>query len=356
MKILHLIDSLNPGGAERMAVGYANALARRGETVFLWSTRQEGLLKKSLEPAVNYHFLNRKGPIGLQALFRASKGLQENQIQIIHAHGTSYFFGCLLKWLNPSVKLVWHDHNGSRKDANPKDYKTLIFCSSYFDNVFAVNEDLVKWHQTHLKKKQSRYLPNFVVDFSLQNHAFTQKETKTIIHVANFRKPKNHINLIKAFSLIHTSVPEWKLILVGKQLNDDYSQKIHDLIEKEYLSKAIKILGERSDVQDLLVSADIGILSSDMEGLPMILLEYGLAGLPVVCTNVGYCREVVHPFGQVVPPNDPIALFEALLLYINNPKKRDRDARTYQKHIREHFTEAAVLPEVISIYKRLFSS
>jgi len=356
MKILHLIDSLNAGGAERMAVGYVNALAQRGVEAYLWSTREEGILKDTLSPKVHYHFLNRKGPIGLKVLLKASYLIRQEKIQIIHAHSTSWFFGTLLKWLNPSVRLVWHDHFGSRKESQKPSNRVLIFCSKYFDTSIAVNEDLLNWHKEYLKKKNSNYLPNFVVNDSInQNVNRSDRKSKVIIYVANLREPKNHGNLINAFALVHKNHPEWKLWLVGKVSNDNYSQSLTDLIDKNDVIGSIQILGERSDVFELLNNAEIGVLSSDMEGLPMTILEYALAGLPVVTTDVGYCAEVIGNHGKVIPPKNPEALVEALEFYINHPDKRAEDGVQLNKHVLAHYTQEAVIPEVLKIYRRLIA-
>ncbi|GGD84684.1 glycosyltransferase [Planktosalinus lacus] len=354
MKILHLIDSLNAGGAERMAVSYANALAARGGSVFLWSTREEGLLKETISPQVHYRFLNRQGPIGLRALFNATQLIKEEKIQLIHAHSTSWFFGTLLKGLNPSVKLIWHDHYGSRTQTTKRSNKTLVLCSSYFDKVVAVNKELVQWHQTYLRNVQSVYLPNFVsYPEAIRVPDSGSGSTKTIVCMANLRPPKNHENLIQAFSLLQPEAPDWKLLLIGKVLNDAYSDRVQNLITDKSLSDAVVVLGERADVFELLQQAEIGVLSSDMEGLPMTLLEYARSGLAVVTTDVGDCREVVQDFGKVVPPNTPEALAKALLEYIQQPEQRLQDAGQLQAHIKAHYTEEAVLPQVIKLYENL---
>lgn len=354
MKILHLIDSLNPGGAERMAVAYANALSQRGEETLLWSTREEGILKETLHPQVQYRFLNRKGPVGFKALFAASKQIKKENIRLIHAHATSFFFATLLKWFNPQLKLIWHDHYGSRNQSRAQANGVLIFCAKYFDQVFAVNKDLVNWHQTHLKQHKSKYLPNFV-SFTPEdlNASSVTTSSKTIVCVANLRNPKNHLNLINAFSIIHKNAIDWKLHLIGKSFDDDYSKAVQNLINEKLLTNNVVLFGQRNDVFKQLQQAEIGVLSSDSEGLPLALLEYALAGLPVVTTDVGYCREVVQNFGKVVPPQNPEALATALLEYIEQPGQRKTDARLLQKQVVKNYTEAAVLPEVLDIYREL---
>ncbi|MNS17676.1 hypothetical protein D3C72_493560 [compost metagenome] len=112
MKILQLIDSLEAGGAERMAVNYANSLGSRIEFSALAATRKEGPLKERLNENVSYLFLERKRTFDLKAVSKLKKFIKEQQIQIIHAHGTSFFLAVLLKLTYPKIKIVWHDHHG----------------------------------------------------------------------------------------------------------------------------------------------------------------------------------------------------------------------------------------------------
>lgn len=354
MKILHLIDSLNTGGAERMAVGYVNALAERNFEVYLWSSREEGALKKEVHPDVKYHFLNRKGTVGFRALFKAWKLIREHKIQIVHAHSTSYFFGTLLKWGKPSIKLIWHDHYGNRVKSKSTHKKPLIYCSTFFDATFAVNQDLKEWHQENLKSRLNFYFPNFVVfqkNTVHKNNNFFKN--KTLICVANFRNPKNHSNLISAFLKVNEKYPEWKLLLIGNDFQDEYASNLRKQIANLNLDEAITIIRGVSNVTPYLLTASIGLLSSDSEGLPLAILEYGFSGLAVVCTDVGYCREVVKENGKVVPANDSQALADAVLEYIQQPNQAVLDAEQLQKHVLETYSAAAVLPQVTAIYERV---
>ena len=92
MKVLQLIDSLNAGGAERVAVNYANSLTSRIEASYLCATREEGLLKESLSKNVQYLFLNKKTSLDFNAIRKLNKYVKKQDIQIIHAHSTSFFF------------------------------------------------------------------------------------------------------------------------------------------------------------------------------------------------------------------------------------------------------------------------
>ena len=120
MRILQLIDSLEAGGAERMAVSYANALNRNVGFGALVTTRAEGSLKNQLDKNVVYSFLNRKSTFDFKALLLLRRFVIQNKITHIHAHSSSVFFGALLKLLRPKLRLIWHDHYGNSEMLNER--------------------------------------------------------------------------------------------------------------------------------------------------------------------------------------------------------------------------------------------
>src|SRR5680860_1615923 len=89
VKVIQLIDSLRPGGAEKMAVTYANALVGQVEGSYLCCTRMEGMLKESLLTEVEYLFLNKKSSLDLKAILKLRNFIKSRQIEIVHAHSTS---------------------------------------------------------------------------------------------------------------------------------------------------------------------------------------------------------------------------------------------------------------------------
>jgi glycosyltransferase involved in cell wall biosynthesis len=92
-------------------------------------------------------------------------------------------------------------------------------------------------------------------------------------------------------------------------------------------------------------------LSSDNEGLPMAILEYGASGLAVIVTEVGDCERVISKLGKLVAPQDAKALSQAIIDYIENEGQRLEDAKQYRNHIKNNFSLEAVFPLLIDIYK-----
>jgi glycosyltransferase involved in cell wall biosynthesis len=164
------------------------------------------------------------------------------------------------------------------------------------------------------------------------------------------RRQKDHINLLRAFKQVQETVPGVSLHIVGKDVEVEYAQEIKGYVEAEKINHVF-FLGAQQGVHELLKEATIGVLSSNSEGLPVALLEYGLNELPVVCTKVGQCEEVVGSYGKLVPAKDSEALANALLYYLRNPEKAQEDAVLFQKHIEKYYTFQAILPELKEMYE-----
>lgn len=233
----------------------------------------------------------------------------------------------------------------------------MKFLSIWVNNVICVNNSLVDWAVTTLKVPQKKvtYLPNFP-DLSFRTEVPNFEHTNdvpVILCVANLRFPKDHTNLVSAIEILHNERHTFKVWLVGKDFHDQYSTELKAQIASAGLEKIIDILGDRTDIADLLAQADIGVLSSASEGLPVSLLEYGLAGLPVVATDVGECRNVVGKCGIIVPPDDASSLANGLRLLVLNSQLRHQLGASYKNHISLNFSPEIISKKLILLYNSL---
>ncbi|TVZ49658.1 glycosyltransferase [Olleya sp. Hel_I_94] len=356
MKVLQLIDSLEAGGAERVAVNYANGLLDIVDASYLCATRAEGLLKGELNKDVGYLFLNKKTTLDSKAIKLLYQFIKDEKIQIVHAHGSSFFLATIIKLLQPKLKLVWHDHYGKSEFLKQRPKQVLKFCSRFFNHIFSVNSKLEAWAKTTLKVKSVSYLPNYAVK---NNNPLTTKlkgvEGKRIVCLANLRPQKDHLNLLKAFKAVLITEPMWTLHLVGQDFKDAYSKSIFDFINLNKLETSVFIYGSCADTSAILQQSTIGVLSSKSEGLPLALLEYGLAGLPVICTNVGDCSLVVKSkiTGLIVPSEDTISLSQAIILYIEDLRLRYACSINLKDVVKTNFSECSQLDSILKMYSRL---
>ncbi|MEG9328938.1 glycosyltransferase [Salinimicrobium catena] len=353
MRVLQLIDSLRSGGAEKMSVSYANALAKRIDGSYLCCTRMEGLLKKEVTPEVGYLFLHKRSRLDISAFLKLRKFIQENKIDIIQAHSSSWFLALIVKLSSKEVKLIWHDHYG--RELGERKSGLLRPASRFFDGVIVVNSALQRWSQKNLYCRNIKFFRNFLPDNSISDNKVDLKggDSFKIVCVANFRPQKDHLTLLKAFKQVVSRVENITLHLIGKFKNDDYTKKIKSYIIKNYLQDKVFVYGEQEKPFHLLGQANLGVLSSVSEGLPLALLEYGYAGLPVICTEVGECPEVIKTNGILVPPGKPDVLVNAFLKYFSSKKRSQEDAKAFQREIIQHYTEQNVIVEVVEFFSSL---
>ncbi|MCF4102137.1 glycosyltransferase [Gillisia sp. M10.2A] len=353
MRVLQLIDSLRPGGAERMALAYANALVPFVERSFICCTRIEGTLKEEISSDVGYYYLNKRNSIDIRAFFRFYKIIKENHIDIVHAHSSSYFMASVLKMLGVKFKLVWHDHYGESEFLQRRKTAFLKLFSNYFDAIFSVNSKLQEWAQYELQCNLVKVKSNFVIPETTINKDVTLKGGDVdfkIICVANLRPQKDHLNLIKAFEGLRSD-RSISLHLIGTDFNNEYSKRLKSYIATSPCRKNIYVYGAQQNVSSLLQQAELGVLSSRSEGLPLALLEYGMAGLPAVVTDVGENKYVLKNMGRLVPPANTNALISAIEYYMLNEDIRTSDARNFKKHVTENYASDVVISEVIENYK-----
>jgi glycosyltransferase involved in cell wall biosynthesis len=352
MRILQIIDSLEAGGAERMAVNYANALANKIEFSGLVATRKEGALLNQLNSNVPYLFLNKKSSLDIKSVLKLRKFVIENKVEIIHAHSTSFFIAFLLKLAYPTVKLFWHDHYGDSEFLSQRSSLSLKVILLFFKGIITVNQKLKIWAEQILNFQNVIYLPNFP---SEENNSIEQTilqgiSGKRILSLANLRVQKDHFLLLEVAKRVKISHPEWTFHLVGKDFDDDYSIKIKALILDNQLEKNVFVYGSRNDIKNILNQSEIGILTSQSEGLPVALLEYGLYEKPVVVTNVGEIPLVIQDGinGFLVKAREIELFYDSVVKLIDNNSLRANFAKELQKTIANNYSVKAVMNQYLN--------
>lgn len=356
MKILQLIDSLNSGGAERMCVNIANALHYNGYEVQVCASRKGGPLETCISPGIKCHFLIKGSFFDVLAFRKFINILKTEKIDIIHAHSSSLFWAVAAKYYLKSLKVIWHDHLGAR----PKDQKKNRFykmLSYNVDGIIAVNEELASWSRMHMKVPTERIVVknNFPLLRKVPRKA--DPNYFTIVCLANLRPEKDHETLVRALDILKKRplLINLKVIFAGTYSEDEYFFRLKKMIDDLRLGDIIEIIGSVEDTAALLAGADCGVLSSISEGLPVSLLEYGMAGLPVVVTDTGHCAKAVGygEFGKVVPSGNPGLLAEALEDYITERDELSNFGRVFREHIIKNYGPERFINEYITFINTL---
>jgi glycosyltransferase involved in cell wall biosynthesis len=172
---------------------------------------------------------------------------------------------------------------------------------------------------------------------------------------ANLLPVKNHMMLLKALVIVHRKKIEFKLIIIGKEIDEHYTNTLKVFIQENGLGNNVMLMGQVTDIEKFLGLASIGVITSNSEGLPMSLLEYGLAKLAVISTNVGQCASVLKDgeFGWIVEPNDVESLAKVIELLLMNPSLVEDKSSKFYEHIKTEFSGECFFEEYNSYLNTL---
>jgi glycosyltransferase involved in cell wall biosynthesis len=323
-----------------MCVNISNVLYGNGFESVICASHEGGPLQKFIDPGVKCYILNKKRFFDIKTFRHFIKILKAEKIDVIHAHSSSVFWAVTAKAFIPGLYIIWHDHLGLKVTNREKSiFYRLI--SKKVNGIISVNHDLLEWSKKNMKVSSERIM--FLNNFPVLNEEpkFTDTEYYTIVCLANLRPQKDHETLIRSIGILvkNEMAKPVKVIFAGSFKEDECLFRIKDLINRLGLNSTIEIAGPVEDIAALLARADCGVLSSVSEGLPVSLLEYGLAALPVVVTDVGQCAEVTGngKYGIVVPPGNPEAMSDALLYIINNRGTSEKTGASFKKHVQKNY-------------------
>ena len=359
--VMHLVDTLEFGGSERAAVNYVNYLPADRYRAALCTTRRSGPLEQFVKPHVHVVHLNRRFTFDLKAARRLRQFIQAQGIRVLHAHGSTLFLARLIKLTSPGLALIWHLHYGRWAEKSQCDWRWAL-AARRADAAVTSNEALADWlaRCSPIAADRIMCLRNMVPPIpvgSTSGAALAGSLGSRIVCVANFRPEKDHLTLLQAFSIVIKLAPAAHLYLIGGATDPATAEAVRKAIERDGLGRHVTLLGPQAEVAKLLRSFDIGVLSSSSEGLPMALLEYGAAGLPVIATAVGQIPVTLDhgDAGILVPAAEPDALAAGLLRLIESASLRATLARRFQGRVEQFYSPGAVVEELCSLYTRVLS-
>lgn len=354
--VMHLIDTLDTGGAERVAVSLVNMLPRDRFRVFLCVSRRNGPLSVLVQPDVQRLNLNRRYTFDCVAVWKLAAFLREHRIMILHAHGPSLFLAVAAKFLAPRTAIIWHVHHGRLAHSDPRARLHLLCCRAVW-YIITVSRELARYVNTRLRMpaRSVAYVPNPVSPPmpAVPPPLLPGTAGRRILCVANLRPEKDHLNLVCAMARVVQEIPDAHLILAGGFPDASTLKTVRNAIDAQQLEQHVTLLGPRRDAAALMAACDIGVLSSSSEGLPVSLIEYGQASMAVVATDVGQCAEVLDNgrAGLLVPPGQPDALAAQLLDLLHHPDRRRSLGQALHRHIEERYSAQPVLAQLCAIYE-----
>ncbi len=173
--------------------------------------------------------------------------------------------------------------------------------------------------------------------------------------VARMVREKGYLELFQALAGLMPKFPKLYLLQIGGTDREKADALGPDSAKPYGISDRSRLLGDRSDVPDLLLLMDILVLPSYREGLPVSLMEAAASGLPIVSTRIRGCREVVADGenGLLVPPRDAAALAAALEKLIAAPQLRIQMGEAGRSRAVEHYDQRRVCRTTLETYRDL---
>jgi len=329
MRIAHLIESDGPGGAERVVAQLATGLQAAGaENVVFLPERGEGWLAEQLRGsgvAIEKFHVDR--PVSPTCARSLTQAFRRHRITVAHSHEFSMaVYGAWAAW-RAGVPHVITMHGGRYYGGRLRRRLAMRAAIAMSGKTVAVSAPLARALTDDLSIAGSRVqvIPNGVPRqrpqrVNLREELRLTPNARLIVSVGNLYPVKGHVHLVDAAARLADRHPSLHVAIAGRgDLEDDLAARAraHGLADR------IHLLGLRSDISAILAAADLFVLPSLSEGLPLAVLEAMFAGCAIVASDVGEIATVLEDgrAGVLVEPANPAALAEAIDALLNDPKR-----------------------------------
>jgi len=364
MRILQLVAQTKVGGAENFGFALGSELARRGHDVLLLANRDNGpLLERPLPPGMSARALRRTSRLDPGILRFLWGALREFRPEIIHAHSyEASVWGRLLGLCAPESGVLVHVHS-SRFVRNHSRLRVLTDRVLFHraDRVLVLNAS-----QRDFLRKRIGLGPEVIetVPNGIDASAFARPDEfaraasssrpgdavlRSVVSVASLTDVKNHATLLRAWVAVRAEFPDVRLVLVG---DGPLRAELEAQCVSLGIAESVEFAGAQMEIRPYLWNADLFVLPSRNEALPLSVLEAMAAGLPLVATSVGAIPDIVQAplCGLVVPPGDIARLSAAILGILRDPQAARRMGAAGAAEVRQRYSLDRCVDRIEEIY------
>lgn len=371
MIILHIINSLEMGGAERNL--YQICVNDKKNKHIVISLTGSGHFSEAFKKRkIRVYEINIKKNLFL--IFKIVKIINTSKPSVIQTWMyNSDFVGSISSILALKTNLVWGIRHTNLIPAFEKKRTLIISKILAYLSYFITKKIIVcssRAMQEHIKlgynKKKMIYIPNgcdLDIFYPLtHNRKKILSELKIdesiplLGSIGRYNFYKDFNNLFEALNIVKKKNILFNFLLVGKD-NNKSNQQLAKLINQNGLGNRVYLMGLRNDVSKILNSLDLFILSSRSEAFPNVVMEAMACGTPCVVTDVGDASYIVEKTGWIVPPKNPIELAKKIEIAINELKSPNWQSirASANLRIREKFTLETMINSYTKIWDKIKS-
>ena len=331
IRILFLIDFVSStGGAERFAVGLASHLPADRFDVWVCSTREsDPRAERQLAQAGVHHVnLGRRTKWDFYRLAGVATLLRRQRFDILHTHKFgSNVWGSLIGSACRVPVIVAHEHSWAYEGEPLRAWLDGRVIARLATRVIAVSRadarrmvSVEGIPERKIVTISNGYVPanGSPAGDGLRSELGLTPRTPLIAVAALLRPEKRLDLLLDAHARVLRTIPDAHLAIAG---DGECRPQLERQATELGLNGRVHFLGRRSDVDNILQTADVAALTSDREGSPLLMFECMASATPLVATDVGGIPDVVEhgATGLVVPRRDPDSLAAALISLLANP-------------------------------------
>ena len=361
MRVLHIINSLATGGAEKLILETLPKYTELGITVdvlLLNGTSHLFLEELKKAHAGEIFVLGTSCPYQLKFVLKLMPYFKRYDVVHAHLFPATYFSALAKKISFSKTPLIFTEHNTSNKRFRNKMYRFINSkVYSLFDHIICINEEVKKevLQKTAVPENKLTVINNGVDVMKISAaspiarkviHPALSQEDFLLLQVSSFREQKDQPTVIRALALLPEKV---KLLFAGAGA---MRKNCEELVKAIHLEDRVFFLGNRMDIPQLFKSIDVGVLSSNYEGFGLVAVEAMAAGKPFLASDVPGLSEVVGSAGILFPKGDERRLAEEIIYLMNDKTHYEKIAAACTKRA-SNFGIDQMVREHIQLYQRL---
>jgi len=358
-RVLQITNSLAIGGLERVVTDLTCLLHERGIESEVLCLAEGGPLEDELRVrGVPIRILHKRPGGRPGALAAVASCLLAGRFDVVHTHNTGpLLYGMPAAWLTGISMRVHTEHGRIPAEQRGRGLRRAeCWALGRCSHVVAVSSPGVEALRRDtgflgaIGIVHNGYAPAHLVNRTQARASLGIPDGVPVMAVVGrLAVEKGQDLALRALAALGTGEPNLVLVLVG---DGPERNALEALAGQLGLSGRVLFTGARPDVRQLYQAFDLVLLPSRSESLPMVLLEAGTAGVPVLATRVGGMPEVVEDgeTGLLVPPEDPAALAAAAKRILLRPEWGGRLAAGLRERVQRQFSATAMVAGYVKLY------